>query len=121
MPTETAHKAEGEEVSRNYFDKKHLEFLKEVIRNLPDESVCIVPRQVAREVLTEKRMEIIEKLREEDASSKRNLAQKLDRDIKNVSEDLDILWEHGIVEYRDGKGTSKKPVIEEDKIIIEPL
>ena len=122
MPVETVPEETREGISgKNFLDDRHMEFLREVIENHPDESVCIVPREVAREVLTEKRLEIIDKLREEEVESKRNLAQKLERDIKNVSEDLDILWRHGIIEYKEGKGTSKIPVIEEDRILIEPL
>ncbi|MFB6099899.1 MAG: hypothetical protein ABEK16_01370 [Candidatus Nanohalobium sp.] len=108
------------EESKSYVDEDTLDFVKEVIENNKDVSTHVVPAELAREIMTEKRIEIIETIREEEIESKRDLARKLDRDIKSVSRDLDVLWKYGIVDYRE-EGNRKIPEITADKIIIEPL
>lgn len=106
---------------QNFLDEDRIELIKQLIENNEDKSIHVLPKEVAREVLTEKRMEIITVLRESEISSKRGLARELDRDIKNVSNDLDVLWKYSVVDYEDGKGTSKVPVLAADEIIVEPL
>lgn len=105
----------------NFLDEDRIELVKQLIEDNEDKSIHILPKEVAREVLTEKRMEIITVLREKEISSKRDLARELNRDIKNVSNDLDVLWKHSVIDYEDGKGTSKVPVLASDEIIVEPL
>ena len=106
---------------RKFLDDDRIELIKRLIEDNEDKSIHVLPKEVAREVLTEKRMEIITVLRENEISSKRDLARELDRDIKNVSNDLDILWKYSVIDYEDGEGTSKIPVLAADEIIVEPL
>ena len=106
---------------QNFLDDDRIELIEQLIEDNEDKSIHILPKEVAREVLTEKRMEVITILREKEISSKRGLARELDRDIKNVSNDLDVLWKHSVIDYEDGKGTSKVPVLAADEIIVEPL
>lgn len=116
----TVETPEETEVS-SYVDEEFIEFFKQIVQRNKDVSTEVVPSKLAREILTEKRIELINKIREEDQiESKRDLARKLDRDIKAVSRDLDTLWKYGIIDYTKEKNR-KIPELTADKIIIEPL
>ncbi len=80
----------------------------------------VIGQEDARRLLTDKRMELIKALKEKEMSSKRSLARHLDRDIKQVSEDLEILHQMSIVEFRE-KGNRKIPELRHDKIFVEPI
>jgi predicted transcriptional regulator len=122
MPTTTELKTEEQEMKvKSYVDEEFQQFFKEVVERSKDVSTHVVPAELAREILTKKRMEMIHKIREkEELESKRDLARKLDRDIKAVSRDLDTLWKYGIINYEEAKNR-KIPELTADKIIIEPL
>jgi len=109
------------EQPNSYVDEDTLDFVKEVIENNEDISTHIIPAELAREIITEKRLEIINTIREEEIESKRDLARKTDRDISVVSKDLKTLWKHGLIEYREESNNRKIPELTADKIIIEPL
>ncbi|MDY6761959.1 MAG: transcriptional regulator [Candidatus Nanohaloarchaea archaeon] len=74
----------------------------------------------ARRLLTEKRREIIRVLKEDDVSSMRELARTLDRDIRQVSDDLDVLYEMSVIDYRE-KGRRKIPELRHSRIVVEPI
>ncbi|MDY6774183.1 MAG: transcriptional regulator [Candidatus Nanohaloarchaea archaeon] len=103
-----------------YADEEFLDFARDVVSRGLEGDVLLIPRDAARTILTQKRIEIVETLREEDFESMRGLARELERDIKSVSRDLDVLWEHDIIEYRR-EGGRKIPELEHDRIIVEPL
>jgi predicted transcriptional regulator len=110
---------EFEENLESYVDEDFKPFFQEIVEDT-DSSVCVIPKKLAREVLTQKRLEIIQILRDEDFSSKRELARYLERDIKSVSRDLDVLWECSVVNYTE-EGNRKIPELSAEKIIVEPL
>jgi predicted transcriptional regulator len=74
----------------------------------------------ARKLLTEKRRELLQTLSEKEFDSITELSEELQRDKKNVSQDIKKLYQHGIVDLKD-QGRSKKPVFEFSKIEIEGL
>jgi predicted transcriptional regulator len=74
----------------------------------------------ARKLLTEKRRELLQTLSEKEFDSITQLSKELQRDKKNVSQDIKKLYQHGIVDLKD-QGRSKKPVFEFSKIEIEGL
>ena len=120
MPTEVE-TGEKPEIARDFVsDEDTREFIKRVVKDHPEQSVYILPREGADEILTEKRMELIKTLREDDPESVRGLARKLDRDVKSVSRDLDVLWKNDIVEYREEENR-KIPELTTEKIIVQPL
>jgi predicted transcriptional regulator len=80
----------------------------------------VISREDARKLLTDKRTEIIDTLKEKEFSSTRELARELDRDIKQVSEDLDILQQISVIEYRE-EGNRKIPKLKHQRIFIEPI
>lgn len=84
------------------------------------EDTLTLSRETANQVLTDKRHEIIELLTEEEVSSVRALARRLDRDVSIVSRDLDVLYEAGVVEYEQD-GRAKKPTLAHENILVKPV
>ena len=85
------------------------------------EGAHVISIETAREVLTPKRFEIIDYLRDGDAvDSVKSLADRLNRDHGQVSRDLGVLAEHGIVEY-DTEGRAKQPTLASEHLVVEPL
>lgn len=74
----------------------------------------------AGEVLTNRRIEIIEALRQNDYPSVRGLARDFDRDQGAVSRDLSLLARHGITTL-ERDGNAKRPVLREGTVVVEPL
>ena len=71
-----------------------------------------------RRVLTERRLEILKTIRDRKPSSVYELAKMLDRDLKNVLQDLAYLEELGIVSVTE-TGVKKVPHFDYDRISIE--
>lgn len=69
-------------------------------------------------IFTEKRIEMIREVMNEEFSSIRSLAESLDRDIKNVWNDLSLLNKFGLVEFEIA-GRRKIPMVRKTKIIIK--
>lgn len=82
--------------------------------------VQVISWESADEVLTPKRREIIEALRVGEVESVRGLARELGRDKGQVSRDLGVLADHGIVRY-DRDGNAKRPRLTQDHVIVEPI
>jgi len=71
-----------------------------------------------RRVLTERRLEILKTIRDRKPSSIYELAKMLDRDLKNVLQDLSYLRDLGIVAITE-TGVKKVPHFDYDRISIE--
>jgi hypothetical protein len=84
------------------------------------EDVLVIDRETARKILTEKRQELIARIREGDIESVRGLADDLDRDISGVSRDLDLLAVNDIVEY-ETEGRRKIPHLKHQTVVAEPV
>lgn len=82
--------------------------------------VLVIDRATAVKVLTEKRQELIARIREGDIESVRRLADDLDRDISGVSRDLDLLAKNDIVEY-ETEGRRKIPHLKHQTVVAEPI
>ena len=82
--------------------------------------VLVTDRETAKSVLTEKRQELITRIREGNIESVRALAADLDRDVSGVSRDLDLLFEADIVEF-DTEGQRKIPRLKHDTVVAEPI
>jgi predicted transcriptional regulator len=83
--------------------------------------VCVLDRKSGREVLSGKRPELIDYLRENEPESVRAVARDLDRYKSNVSDDLAALSRRGVVEYIDGDRGAKAPRLKYSHVVIEPL
>jgi predicted transcriptional regulator len=84
------------------------------------EDVFVLDRESAREVLTEKRTEIFDTLKTEDIESVRYLAEVLNRDKSVVSQDLQVLAKHHLVEY-EKEGRRKVPKAKHENVIVAPV
>jgi predicted transcriptional regulator len=71
-----------------------------------------------RKVLTEKRLELLKTVKDKKPASVYVLARMVNRDIKNVLQDLSYLQELGLVEITETKDR-KIPHVEYDKIALE--
>lgn len=63
-----------------------------------------------RRLLTDRRLEILRSLMREPAPSITALAERLDRSYAVVHDDVSVLAEYGIVQFRED-GTSKQPFV----------
>jgi predicted transcriptional regulator len=81
-------------------------------------AVYFVNLKEMRRVLTEKRLEILKAIRDRKPSSVYALARMVDRDLKNVLQDISYLQELGIVTVTE-TGMKKIPHFDYDRISIE--
>lgn len=96
-----------------------VEYLKR-LTNAGFEDVLVLQRATAAQVLTEKRMELVENISTRDVTSVRDLARQVDRDVSIVSRDLDVLFEAGVVDFEQN-GRAKRPVLAHETVLVEPL
>ena len=71
-----------------------------------------------RKVLTEKRLELLKAIKDKKPASVYELSKMVNRDIKNVLQDISYLQELGLVEITETKD-KKIPHVEYDKIALE--
>jgi predicted transcriptional regulator len=69
-------------------------------------------------VLTPRRLELVESLMDAAAESMRGLADRLDRDVRQVYDDLQVLSEYRIVHFRE-EGGAKQPFVPYEAVRIE--
>lgn len=81
----------------------------------------ILDKEQAEKVLTEKRLELVETIREEEPDSIKELAQLVDRDQAAVHRDLQILREYMVIDVEEGEAGRKKPRVRRNHIFIEPV
>ncbi len=90
--------------------------------NTPDEDS---PRHLSFEttdqlaqVFTPRSIDLLQAIAQEEPASIREAARLVDRDIKQVSENLERLEEYGVVEFLT-EGRAKRPVVPYDEIDIQ--
>jgi len=71
-----------------------------------------------RQLLTDRRMELLEAVMAEPPESIRALAEHLDRDVHDVHDDLHLLSEYEIIHFEEN-GRAKKPYVPYDTVRIE--
>jgi len=84
------------------------------------EDVFVLDRESAREVLTDKRTEMLDTLKSEEVESVRHLAETLGRDKSVVSMDLQVLARNDLVEYRK-EGRRKIPKLKHENVVVAPV
>ncbi len=70
------------------------------------------------ECLTKKRIEILRTIVREKPSSIRALSRILERNVKNVFEDLMLLEKNNFIKFEE-QGKSKRPVVRIKKVVIK--
>ena len=71
-----------------------------------------------RQLLTDRRMELLEEVMERPPESIRALADRLDRDVHDVHDDLHLLAEYDIIHFKED-GRAKKPYVPYDTVRLE--
>ena len=69
-------------------------------------------------ILTPRRLDLVQSLMDAPAESMRDLADRLDRDVRQVHDDLQMLSEYRIVHFQE-EGGAKKPFVPYDTVTIE--
>jgi predicted transcriptional regulator len=72
-----------------------------------------------RQLLTERRIEMIRSIMDEPPASIKALADRLSRGTRQVHDDVHLLEEYGIVHLIPGAGRARKPVVPHEAIKIE--
>ena len=75
-------------------------------------------RSRVRQLLTDRRMELLEAVMEQPPESMRALADRLDRDVHDIHDDLHLLAEYDIIYFEDD-GRAKKPYVPYDIVRLE--
>lgn len=80
----------------------------------------VVDKRTAEAVLTDRRLELLEYLRDHDVDSVTDLAEALGRDKAAVSRDLALLWQESVIDY-EHDGQRKIPRLAHTTIVVEPI
>lgn len=80
----------------------------------------VIDKETAESVLTDRRLELLEYLRDNQVESVTALAEALGRDKAAVSRDLDLLWEESVIDF-EREGRRKIPVVWHETVLIEPI
>ena len=99
------------ELTREYLEKAFEEKLDDT--EAIDE-VFLTVEELGR-ILTPRRIELLQKIRELKPSSIKELAEKIGRDFKNVYNDLKALHGAGFVEFEED-GKSRRPYLPYDEL-----
>jgi predicted transcriptional regulator len=95
----------------------------EFIRQLTEtgfSDFIVIDKDTAESILTDRRLELLETVRDGSIESVTDLAETLDRDTAAVSRDLDVLFEHDLIEYEQD-GSRKIPVLKHESVLVEPI
>ena len=77
---------------------------------------------VMRKAITHERLKILKVIKEKHPTSIYELAKLLNRNLKNVSDDVHYLAELGLIELEKGKSNGREktmPVVNYEKILLE--
>src|SRR4030066_2038059 len=77
---------------------------------------------VMRKAITHERLKILKVIKEKHPASIYELAKMLNRNLKNVSDDVHYLSELGLIELEKGKSNGRKkimPIVNYDKLLLE--
>jgi predicted transcriptional regulator len=80
----------------------------------------VIDLNTAKSVLTDRRMELLETVRDEEIESVTDLAERLGRDKAAVSRDLDLLCRQDMIVY-EREGSRKIPKLKHETVVVEPL
>jgi predicted transcriptional regulator len=95
----------------------------EFMRKLTEAGIVnflLIDLATAKAVLTDRRMELLETIRDEEVESVTDLAETLGRDKAAVSRDLDLLFEQDMIVY-EREGSRKIPKLKHETVVVEPL
>jgi len=102
------------ELTRNYLEKA---FNGKLSDTEAVDEIFLTVEELGR-ILTPCRIELLQKIRELNPNSIKELARKVGRDFKNVYNDLKVLHVAGLVEFKEN-GKNKKPYLPYDELEIK--
>lgn len=87
----------------------------------PQKGTYVADVGIARAIFTESRLRIIRVLKEKSPRSIYDLAKLINRDFKNVYDDVDFLAQIGMIKMEERKTgrKQKKPILVCDKILFQ--
>lgn len=80
------------------------------------DDVLLLDTESFRTVFTERRDELLDAITNADGLSVGELADRLDRQQSAVSRDLDVLFEHAVIDY-DRDGRRKIPTVRHETVL----
>ena len=80
----------------------------------------VVDKETAEALLTDRRLELLEYLRDNEVASVTALAEALGRDKAAVSRDLDLLWAESLIDF-EHEGRRKIPYVWHETVLVEPI
>lgn len=121
MSSDSKSSAETDSSTASAAAEGEVEYLRTWAEAGVDDALHLRP-ETARQVLTEKRLEIVRTLAEgpEEIEGVVDLAERLDRDPGDVSKDLKRLSKLQIVEFED-EGGSKIPRLKHQNVLVKPI
>jgi predicted transcriptional regulator len=78
--------------------------------------------EVMRKAITSERVKILKVIKEKHPASIYELAKLLNRNLKNVADDIHYLAELGLIELEKGKSNGREkimPIVNYDKLLLE--
>src|SRR4030042_246 len=78
--------------------------------------------EIMRKAITPERVKILKVIKEKHPASIYELAKLLNRNLKNVADDVHYLAELGLIELEKGKSNGRKkimPIVNYDKLLLE--
>jgi len=102
------------ELTRDYLEKA---FSGKLSGTEAVDEIFLTVEELGR-ILTPRRIELLQKIRELNPASIKELAEKVGRDFKNVYSDLKVLHAAGLVEFKE-KGRSRKPYLPYNELVIK--
>ena len=72
---------------------------------------------ISSSLFSERRLELLREIMRREFESIRKLAEELNRDVKNVWQDLSLFEKHGLIEF-ECHGRRKVPRLKSKKIVI---
>jgi predicted transcriptional regulator len=101
------------------YTRKPVKSMKEGAKDILDDTL-VLRFETVEEVLTPRRKELINTIKNEEVSSVTELSELVGRDKSRVSKDLKELYETDIIEFEEVNG-GKSPELKHDIIDIEPI
>ncbi len=84
--------------------RKTAKAIQEGVKVFKKKGVYFTSLKAIRNILTERRMELLEAIKTKQPSNIKHLAKLVDRDFKSVHRDLQYLVDLGLVLFEKGKG-----------------
>lgn len=100
--------------------KRGLEFIRMLAEGGFSPDFLVIDFETAKSVLTDRRMELLETIRDEEVESVTDLAEQLGRDKAAVSRDLDVLCQNDMIVY-ERDGSRKIPRLKHETVVVKPL